>query len=86
MRGGNDEQHKNWKGKILKRWIRIIRHGGLGHQVQGSGRFYILPKIHKKGNPGRPIVSSNSHCQTERISKVVDYHINPLVSTLDSHI
>ena len=26
-----------------------------------SGRFYILPKIHKQGNPGRPIVSSNSH-------------------------
>ena len=35
-RGGNDVQHKNWKGKILKRWITIIRHGGLGHEVQGS--------------------------------------------------
>ena len=30
------------------------------------GRFYILPKIHKQGNPGRTIVSSNSH-PTERI-------------------
>ena len=49
------------------------------------GRFYILPKIHKTGNPGRPIVSSNSH-PTERISQFVDYHINSLVSTLDSHI
>ena len=49
------------------------------------GRFYILPKIHKTGNPGRPLVSSNSH-PTERISQFVDYHINPLVSTLDSHI
>ena len=49
------------------------------------GRFYILPKIHKTGNPGRPIVSSNSH-PTERISQFVDYYINPLVSTLDSHI
>ena len=35
------------------------------------GRFYILPKIHKTGNPGRPIVSSNSH-PTERISQFVD--------------
>ena len=35
------------------------------------GRFYILPKIHKQGNPGRPIVSSNSH-PTERISQFVD--------------
>ena len=49
------------------------------------GRFYILPKIHKTGNPGRPIVSSNSH-PTERISQFVDYYNNPLVSTLDSHI
>ena len=49
------------------------------------GRFYILPKIHKTGNPGRPIVSSNSH-PTERISQFVDHHINPLVSSLDSHI
>ena len=39
-----------------------------------SGRFYILPKIHKQGNPGRPIVSSNSH-PTERISEFVDYHL-----------
>ena len=29
-RGGNDVQHKNWKGKILRIWITIIRHGGLG--------------------------------------------------------
>ena len=26
-RGGNDVQHKNWKGKILRIWITIIRHG-----------------------------------------------------------
>ena len=26
-----------------------------------AGRFYILPKIHKQGNPGRPIISSNGH-------------------------
>ena len=42
------------------------------------GRFYILPKIHKPGNPGRPIVSSNAH-PTERISQIVDYHLKPLV-------
>ena len=53
--------------------------------VVKPGRFYILPYIHKTGNPGRPIVSSNSHL-TERISQFVDYHINPLVPTLESHI
>ena len=47
------------------------------------GRFYILPKIHKQGNPGRPIVSSNSH-PTERISQFVDYHLKPLVQTTQS--
>ena len=31
------------------------------------GRLYILHKKHKAGNPGRPIVSSNSHL-SERIS------------------
>ena len=35
-RGGNDVQHKNWKGKIRRIWITIIRHGGLGHKVQES--------------------------------------------------
>ena len=49
------------------------------------GRFYILPKIHKQGNPGRPIVSSNSH-PTERVSQFVDYHLKPLVQTTQSFI
>ena len=36
------------------------------------GRFYILSKVHKLGNPGRPIVSSNRHL-TERISHFIDH-------------
>ena len=35
-RGGNEVQHENWKGKILRIWITIIRHGVLGHEVQES--------------------------------------------------
>lgn len=51
-----------------------------------AGRFYILPaKIHKQGNPGRPIISSNGH-PTERISEFGDYHLKPLVQTLPSYI
>ena len=49
------------------------------------GRFYILPKIRKPGNPGRPIVSSNSH-PTERISQFVDYRLQPLVHKLPSFV
>ena len=49
------------------------------------GRFYILPKIHKPGNPGRPIVSSNSH-PTERLSHFVEYYLQPLVHKLPSFV
>ena len=38
-----------------------------------TGRFYLLPKTHKPGNPGRPIVSANGH-PTKRISEFVDLH------------
>ena len=49
------------------------------------GRFYILPKLHKQGHPGRPIVLANGH-PTEKISEFVSYHLNPLVQTLPSYI
>ena len=56
-RGGNDVQHKNWKGKILRIWITIIRHGCLGHEVQESwppgGGGGVLPRILDRGVPRR---------------------------------
>ena len=42
--------------------------------------YYILLKIHKTENPGRPIVSSNSH-PTERIS--FDSHIKDITDFLN---
>ena len=48
-------------------------------------RFYIVPKIHKPGNPGRPIVSSCGS-PTEGISHFVDYHLAPLVRDIPSYI
>ena len=44
--------------------------------------YYILLKIHKTENPGRPIVSSTS---TERISQFVDYHIHRMQVWRISH-
>ena len=50
-----------------------------------AGRFYLFPKIHKAGNPGRPIVSANGH-PTEKISEFVDLHLQPHVLDLPSHL
>ena len=50
-----------------------------------AGRFYLLPKIYKAGNPGCPIVSANDH-PTEQISDFVDLHLQPHVQTLPSYL
>ena len=49
------------------------------------GRFYLLPKIHKVNNPGRPIVSAKGH-PTEKISEFVDFHLRPHEEALPSHL
>jgi hypothetical protein len=49
------------------------------------GRFYLLPKIHKENNPGRPIVSANGH-PTEKISQFIDFHLRLFVENLPTHI
>ena len=46
--------------------------------------IYILPKIHKAGIPGRPIVSSCG-APTEKISRLVDHHLSPLVKNIPSY-
>ena len=55
------------------------------HVDPKPGRFYILPNIHNAGNPYRTIISGNGTA-TENISKSVDLLIQPLVSSLDSHV
>ena len=59
-------------------------HRYLTPQVPKAGRFYILPRIQKPGNPGRPIVSAYGQ-PTEKISEFVSFHLNPLVQTLPSY-
>ena len=48
-------------------------------------KLYLLPKIHKKNNPGRPVVSSVG-CHTEKISAFVDYHLQPMNKELSSYV
>ena len=63
--------------------IDIDTYGYLNIKSAKLGRFYMLPKIHKKGIHGRPICSSNNH-PTERISEFMDHHMRKYVTTLPS--
>ena len=49
------------------------------------GQFYLLPKIHKKDMPGRPIVSAIGH-PTENKSEFLDLHLRPHVESLPSYL
>ena len=51
------------------------------------GRFYMLPKIHKRlfNVPGRPVVS-NTNYHTENISPFLDYHLQPLAQKVKSYV
>ncbi len=52
----------------------------------GLGRlFWLFPKIHKTNNPGRPVISS-INCNTSKLSKSVDHHIQPLAKQVKSYI
>jgi hypothetical protein len=46
--------------------------------------FYLLPKVHKPGVPGRPVVSGCS-TPTDKLSKFVDYYLQPLMKHIPSH-
>ena len=48
-------------------------------------KFYLLPKIHKPNNPGRPVVSA-CNCPTEFISAFLDDLFQPLVERLPSYV
>ena len=47
--------------------------------------FYMLPKIHKEGNPGRPIVST-VNCPTELIREYLDSIFAPMVEKLPTYV
>ena len=47
------------------------------------GRFYLLPKIHKRTEnvPGRPVISNNGTA-TENISAFLDFHLKGILPTI----
>ena len=50
-----------------------------------TSSFYLLPKIHKPGNSGQPIVSACS-CSAENIAAFLDEVTAPLVCNLQTYI
>ena len=48
-------------------------------------KFYLRPKIHQEGNPGRAVVSS-VNCHIANISKYVDYYLQPVVNEIPSYV
>ena len=50
-----------------------------------AGCFYLLPKIHRKGCLGRPVISGCG-TSTERISEFVDSNIKHLVPEIPSYL
>ena len=75
-------QKKDWKKQKLR------NEKGAEHLKRNdpkTPKFYLRPKIHKEGNPGRPIVSS-VNCHTANIWKYVDYHTQPIVKEILSYV
>ena len=51
------------------------------------GRFYLLPKIHKRFQkvPGQPVISSSGYYK-ENISAFLEFHLKPLAQKVKSYI
>ena len=80
--------HQNCPQKVRDR--RDISDNTLDYFLVNNprlGRFYLLPKIHKRlqNVPGRPVIS-NSGYYTENISAFLEFHLKPLAQKVKSYI
>ena len=82
--------------KVIKSVLRKIRNRGdisdktLDYFLVNNpklGRFYLLPKIHKRLHnvPGRPVIYNSSYF-TDNISSFLDCHLKPLAQKVKSYI
>ena len=83
-------QHKNTVSETistLKREKKLTER--LASQLTpddiSTPNFYMLPKIHKVNNPGRPVINS-SNCHTTNISAFVAKSLQPEVEKLRSYV
>ena len=88
-----DHDHLKENQNVVKATItEMIRDNKLPPSAKGlivptpqTSRFYLLPRIHKEGNPGRPIVSACC-CPTENIAPYLDQIMGPLVRNLGTYV
>ena len=82
--------------KVIKSVLRKIKNRGdisdetLDYFLVNNpklGRFYLLPKIHKRLHnvPFRPVISNSSY-YTDNISSFLDFHLKPLAQKRKSYI
>ena len=48
-------------------------------------KFHVSPRIHKENNPGRPVICSINY-HMSKISKYVDYHLQPIMKEVPSYV
>jgi hypothetical protein len=53
--------------------------------VHKLARFYLLPKVHKAGVPGRPVVSCSGSL-TEQISEILYFFLKPYLPAVTSYL
>ena len=58
---------------------------GLKTENPKTSHFYLKPKVHKEGNPGRPVISS-INCHTLKIPEYADYHLQPVVKEIPLYV
>ena len=73
--------------------VRLAKNGTIDEDMAAyalpedhkPGRLYLLPKVHKAGVPGRPVISC-SGALTEHVSEIVDHLIKPLLPHVTSYL
>ena len=78
--------------KVTRVVNKLIKDGKLVKEAKNllitspkTSAFYLLPKIHKEGTPGRPVIS-NISCPTYNISKFLSAYLRPIVEKLPTYI
>ena len=69
------------KEKLLKEHVAKA----LAIDEPKTAKFYLLPKVHKKEVPGRPITNAIG-APTSTIAEFVDFQLQPIVERLKSYV